>query len=60
MVGGLGKLDGCQYFLIAVGTSVELQLSTTYVTFTHGFAMGSSFADRAWDKRCLPRFRILK
>jgi phosphate/sulfate permease len=34
--------------LIAVGTSMKLPLSTTYVTFM--VAMGSSFADRAWDR----------
>ncbi len=34
--------------LIAIGTSLKLPLSTTYVTFM--VAMGSSFADRAWDR----------
>ncbi len=34
--------------LISVGTSLKLPLSTTYVTFM--VAMGSSFADRAWDR----------
>lgn len=34
--------------LISVGTSMKLPLSTTYVTFM--VAMGSSFADRAWDR----------
>jgi phosphate/sulfate permease len=34
--------------LIALGTSLKLPLSTTYVTFM--VAMGSSFADRAWDR----------
>ena len=34
--------------LIAIGTSMKLPLSTTYVTFM--VAMGSSFADRAWDR----------
>jgi len=34
--------------LIALGTSMKLPLSTTYVTFM--VAMGSSFADRAWDR----------
>ena len=34
--------------LIAVGTSMKLPLSTTYVTFM--VAMGTSFADRAWDR----------
>src|SRR5690606_25814809 len=34
--------------LIAVGTSLKLPLSTTYVTFM--VAMGTSFADRAWDR----------
>ena len=33
--------------LIAVGTSLKLPLSTTYVTFMVG--MGSSLADRAWS-----------
>ena len=35
--------------LIAVGTSMKLPLSTTYVTFM--VAMGSSLADRAWGRR---------
>ena len=34
--------------LIAVGTSMKLPLSTTYVTFMVG--MGSSLADRAWGR----------
>lgn len=34
--------------LIALGTSMKLPLSTTYVTFM--VAMGSAFADRAWDR----------
>lgn len=34
--------------LIAVGTSMKLPLSTTYVTFM--VAMGSAFADKAWDR----------
>ncbi|MDO8952169.1 MAG: inorganic phosphate transporter [Draconibacterium sp.] len=34
--------------LIAVGTSLKLPLSTTYVTFM--VAMGSSLSDRAWDR----------
>ncbi len=34
--------------LIAVGTSLKLPLSTTYVTFI--VAMGSSLADRAWSR----------
>ena len=34
--------------LISVATSMKLPLSTTYVTFM--VAMGSSFADRAWDR----------
>lgn len=34
--------------LIAMGTSLKLPLSTTYVTFM--VAMGTSFADRAWDR----------
>ncbi len=34
--------------LIALGTSLKLPLSTTYVTFM--VAMGSSFADRAWGR----------
>ncbi|WP_445713641.1 inorganic phosphate transporter [Flavobacterium sp.] len=34
--------------LISIGTSMKLPLSTTYVTFM--VAMGSSFADRAWDR----------
>ena len=34
--------------LIAVGTSMKLPLSTTYVTFM--VAMGSSLADRAWGR----------
>ena len=34
--------------LIASATSLKLPLSTTYVTFM--VAMGSSFADRAWDR----------
>ena len=34
--------------LIALGTSLKLPLSTTYVTFM--VAMGSSLADRAWSR----------
>lgn len=34
--------------LIAIGTSYKLPLSTTYVTFM--VAMGTSLADRAWDR----------
>ncbi len=34
--------------LIAFGTSLKLPLSTTYVTFM--VAMGTSLADRAWDR----------
>ena len=34
--------------LIAVGSSLQLPLSTTYVTFMVG--MGSSLADRAWSR----------
>lgn len=34
--------------LIAIATSLKLPLSTTYVTFM--VAMGTSFADRAWDR----------
>lgn len=34
--------------LIALGTSLQLPLSTTYVTFM--VAMGSSLADRAWGR----------
>ncbi len=34
--------------LVAVGTSLKLPLSTTYVTFM--VAMGSSLADRAWGR----------
>lgn len=34
--------------LIAVGTSLRLPLSTTFVTFM--VAMGTSLADRAWDR----------
>ena len=34
--------------LIAIGTSMKLPLSTTYVTFMVG--MGSSLADRAWGR----------
>ena len=34
--------------LISSATSLQLPLSTTYVTFM--VAMGSSFADRAWDR----------
>ena len=34
--------------LIAIGTAMKLPLSTTYVTFM--VAMGTSFADRAWDR----------
>lgn len=34
--------------LVAIGTSLKLPLSTTYVTFM--VAMGSSLADRAWGR----------
>jgi phosphate/sulfate permease len=34
--------------LIAIGTSLKLPLSTTYVTFM--VAMGTSFSDRAWGR----------
>lgn len=34
--------------LLALATTLKLPLSTTYVTFM--VAMGSSFADRAWDR----------
>lgn len=34
--------------LVALGTSLKLPLSTTYVTFM--VAMGSSLADRAWNR----------
>lgn len=34
--------------LISLGTSLKLPLSTTYVMFM--VAMGTSFADRAWDR----------
>ncbi|MGQ7869746.1 anion permease [Sunxiuqinia sp. sy24] len=34
--------------LISIGTSYKLPLSTTYVTFM--VAMGTSLADRAWDR----------
>ena len=34
--------------LIALGTSLKLPLSTTFVTFT--VAMGTSLMDRAWDR----------
>ena len=34
--------------LIAIGTSLKLSLSTTYVTFM--VAMGTSLADRAWGR----------
>ncbi len=34
--------------LISVGTNLKLPLSTTYVTFM--VAMGTSLADRAWDR----------
>lgn len=34
--------------LISMGTSLKLPLSTTYVTFM--VAMGTSLADRAWDR----------
>lgn len=34
--------------LISIGTSMQLPLSTTYVTFM--VAMGSSLSDRAWDR----------
>ncbi|MDZ7636493.1 MAG: hypothetical protein U5L72_19540 [Bacteroidales bacterium] len=34
--------------LIAVGTSLKLPLSTTYVTFV--VAMGTSLADGAWGR----------
>ena len=35
--------------LIALGTSLKLPLSTTYVTFM--VAMGTSLADRAWGSK---------
>lgn len=41
--------------LIALGTSLTLPLSTTYVTFM--VAMGSSLADKAWGRECAV-FRI--
>lgn len=41
--------------LIALGTSLKLPLSTTYVTFI--VAMGSSLADRAWSRESVV-FRI--
>lgn len=34
--------------LISMGTALKLPLSTTYVTFM--VAMGSAFADKAWDR----------
>lgn len=34
--------------LISIGTSMQLPLSTTYVTFM--VAMGTSLSDRAWDR----------
>ena len=34
--------------LISIATSYKLPLSTTYVTFM--VAMGTSLADRAWDR----------
>lgn len=34
--------------LISIGTSLQLPLSTTYVTFM--VAMGTSLSDRAWDR----------
>ena len=34
--------------LISIGTNMKLPLSTTYVTFM--VAMGTSLADRAWDR----------
>ena len=37
--------------LIAMGTSLKLPLSTTYVTFM--VAMGTSLADRAWAVKAL-------
>ena len=37
--------------LIALGTSLKLPLSTTFVTFM--VAMGTSLADRAWDRYLL-------
>ena len=36
--------------LIALGTSLKLPLSTTFVTFTVTVAMGTSLMDRAWDR----------
>lgn len=42
--------------LIALGTSLKLPLSTTYVTFI--VAMGSSLADRAWSRESAV-FRIM-
>lgn len=57
----VGTADGAAYdlvrasvnlvvaaLLIALGTSLKLPLSTTYVTFM--VAMGSSLADRAWSR----------
>ncbi len=43
--------------LIALGTSLKLPLSTTYVTFM--VAIGTSLADRAWGRgeRSIPDFR---
>jgi hypothetical protein len=38
----------CSSLLIALGTSMKLPLSTTYITFM--VAMGSSLADRAWGR----------
>ena len=51
--------------LIALGTSLKLPLSTTYVTFM--VAMGTSLADRAWGRDsavfritgCAQRYRRL-
>ena len=58
---GLERLDGAAFdlvrasinlvlagLLIALGTSLKLPLSTTYVTFM--VAMGTSLADRAWGR----------
>ena len=41
--------------LIALGTSLKLPLSTTYVAFM--VAMGSSLADKAWGpERRIPHY----
>ena len=44
--------------LIALGTSLKLPLSTTFVTFM--VAMGTSLADRAWGRECrIPYHRVI-